>query len=146
VSDFHDLRDRRLWNWGAWARQGKPNLDYALNCHQFLSGGDDFNDGWGDHPADAEDDRGRFEPRIEGNTLVKPQLEAARAEYEVDIEDAEQVNGWVIQLANSHKSTLVERYQYRSKGWSREGVDSAVRAILGLAEANRAVIERMRNG
>jgi len=146
MSDFHDMRDRRLWNWSRWSNQGKPYVGFALQCSQFLSGADDFNDGWGDHPADAEDDRDRFEPRVEGNTLVKPQLETARAEYEIDIEDAEIVNGWVVQLPSRHKTALATRYLHKRRGWSRDDVDAAVRALLGLADANRAVIERMRNG
>jgi hypothetical protein len=132
VSDFHDLRDRRLWNFGRWARQGNPQTGYALQCYQFLCGDDDANDGWGEY--------------VEGNTVLAPQLDAARAEYEVDIEDAEILNAWISQLASVHKSALVRRYVHRARGWSRTDVDAAIHAILGLMSANRAVIERMRNG
>lgn len=131
MSDFHDMRDRRLWNWARWSNQGKPYVGFALQCHQFLSGDDDTNEGFGE---------------IDGNTVLAPQLEVARAEYEIDIEDAEIVNGWVVQLPSRHKTALATRYLHKRRGWSRDDVDAAVRAILGLADANRAVIERMRNG
>jgi len=128
MTDFHDMRDRRLWNWSRWSNQGKPYVGFALQCHQFLSGDDDTNEGFGE---------------IDGNTVLAPQLETARAEYEIDIEDAEIVNGWVVQLPSRHKTALATRYLHKRRGWSRDDVDAAVRAILGLADANRAVIERM---
>jgi len=129
MTDFHDLRDRRLWNWARWSNQGKPYVGFALQCSQFLSGDDDTNEGFGE---------------IDGNTVLAPQLETARAEYEIDIEDAEIVNGWVVQLPSRHKTALATRYLHKRRGWSRDDVDAAVRAIMGLADANRAVIERMK--
>lgn len=113
---------QRLWNWAQWARQNP-----------------DAPDGRCQNPIYAN-----FIPSKAWDEAWGEQVSADPGhEQEIDEEDAERMECWVLQLARNHRAIIVRQFVLRQRvAWDE--VDPAVRAIADLIEKNWAVVERMR--
>lgn len=133
LSDLdYDLSDR-LHNWGAYCRIN-PDAPNSSCCNPMYEQmiPDDETDGYGEITAD---------------TVTVPQLEPAKAEMEIDERDADQINGFVHQLAKGFRGVLVTRYVLQMRPGTPSAKDALLAAKWALQTAmrdNRRVVDRMR--
>lgn len=116
---------QRLWNWGAYGRIDPCRPDGSCQnsfWDQMVSGEDD---GYGE---------------ITATTLIVHQPQPAKAEQDLDEQDAERVDFLVRQLQRDKRVILVRRFQLRHKlGW--DIVDPAVRALQDVIDVNRHTVD-----
>lgn len=127
--DFRDLRDRRLPNWGRYARLDpcKPDSSCANPLYeQYLPDGDE--DGWGEVTTAT----------IRAITTAPPPAE----QDEIDEHDAEIVDAWIRQTPMPHRAVLIGRYALRLR-FSWLDTDAAIRALLDAIRANREAVAEM---
>lgn len=122
MTDFEEMREHRLPNWGAWGRQDqdKPNSQRPGGsiCVDF-NPSKDWEPGWGDMDAVPE------APPIP-----------------IDHRDAENLDGYIRQLGQEHRETI-RRHYYKDQRQQWERLDAAVRALLDITKANRRVVDFM---
>lgn len=112
LSDFDDLKERRLPNWGLSARR----------CLRVMARGvvPGF---YSEAPVHYTDD---------DDGVVR-----------IDERDADNLDGFIMQIVACHRKTLCDAF-YRRGPASRLDVDAAVRCLLDVLHANRAVNDKMR--
>ena len=82
---------------------------------------------------------------IDGNTVIVAQLDPAKAEQEdIDILDAENLDGLITQIAQGHRIVLRRIYVLRGKKGSPALHEAALNAILLVCGQNKQVNDYMR--
>ena len=119
---FHDSLIARLWNFGAYARRDpcRPD-DSCVNpiWAQWIPS-KAWEEAWGEQvSADPGD------------------------ELEVDEQDAEAIEAWLLQLAQAHRAIILRRFVLRCRIPVLE-VNEAVRALADLIEQNWATVANVR--
>lgn len=129
TDQFHDLKQRRLPNWGRWAwiNPDRPDSSCANPLYDMMKYEDD--DGYGE---------------VTSATIVRIQTAPAKAEVDIDEFDAECLDVLILQTPKVHRQVLVGRYVLRHDV-PRLEVDAAVRAIMDVMAANlEARVEMVR--
>lgn len=132
MDPFHDLK-RRLVNWGAYRWRELMEYRPDGSCVNSIYS-------WG--RWDGDDDGYGV---IDGNTVIAPQPEEAKAEQEeIDIVDAENLDGLITQIAQGHRIVLRRIYVLRGKKGSPALHEAALRAITLVCGQNKQVNDYMR--
>lgn len=123
----------RLWNWGRFKwrdlMSGRPDGACLNPLYEMM-----VSDGEG-YADDSE--TGLTAVAV----IVALRTEPAKAEPpEIDEEDAENLDGWIRQLAQHHRSLLSRRYVTREP----INVDPSIRELQRLMDENRTVVARIR--
>jgi hypothetical protein len=120
LSEHEVMRDERLPNWGRWGRQdsNKPDNERGSSSIYLMGRADRQGDG---ESGDEQDE-------------IVPAM---------NIPDAEYLDGYIVQLSALHKEIIRCKY-YKRRPVQQMDTDAAVRALLDVLAANRAVVDIMR--
>jgi hypothetical protein len=119
LSEHEYTRDVRLPNWGRWGRQdsGKPDNERGASSIYQRGKKDE---------TERDDDAVPEDPNPPINQ-----------------DDAESLDGWVIQLSELHKQIIRAKF-YKRQQVHISDTDAAVRALLDLMGDNRKVVKLMK--
>ena len=123
MTEFEDMREHRLPNWGAWGRQDTDRPDPEACGRSPCSDFDpskDWEAGWGDMDAVPE----------------SPPMP-------IDHRDADLLDGYIRQMPVAHREVIRRRF-YKRQQLDIMVVDAAVRCLLDMVRANKLVRMAMR--
>lgn len=123
MTEFEEMREHRLPNWGCWGRQDTDRPDPEA-CGR--SPAADFDPrkngepGWGDEDAAPE----------------SPPMP-------IDHRDADLLDGYIRKMPAAHKEVIRRKF-YKRHQVDIMVVDAAVRCLLDMVQANKRVVRFMR--
>jgi hypothetical protein len=123
MTEFEDLRNHRLPNWGSWGRQDTDRPDPEA-CGRSPSAdfdpSKDWEPGWGDMDAVPE----------------APPMP-------IDHRDADLLDGYIRQMPAVHRE-IIRKHYYKRMLQPWDVLDTACRALLDMVQANKRVVRVMR--